>query len=169
MSARNRWLLALAILGSTVGCDQGTKVLARETLQGAPEILLLAGTVRLVYAENPGAFLSLGAGLDERVRFVVFTAFVALMIAGIFVYAVFKRELDLGARVAYLLLVAGGLGNLVDRVMREGTVIDFVQLGVGPVRTGVFNVADVAIVAGVAVHLLASRRPGATPKESAPT
>ena len=48
------------------------------------------------------------------------------------------------------LLIAGGGSNWLDRITR-GSVIDFLNVGIGPVRTGVFNVADVAIVMGVAL------------------
>ena len=60
------------------------------------------------------------------------------------------------------LIVAGGLGNLYDRVFEGGAVTDFLNVGVGPLRTGIFNVADVAIVAGVLLMMLSSKAP-ATP------
>ena len=50
-------------------------------------------------------------------------------------------------------MVAGGTSNLVDRIA-YGMVIDFVNVGVGPVRTGIFNVADVAIMLGVGIVVL---------------
>jgi len=55
------------------------------------------------------------------------------------------------------LVLAGGASNWVDRVVR-GSVVDFLNIGVGPLRTGIFNVADMAIMLGVAVLLLAPRR-----------
>jgi signal peptidase II len=60
-----------------------------------------------------------------------------------------------------VLIAAGGMGNLVDRVLREGRVIDFMNLGLGPVRTGIFNVADVQIMVGLGLLLLGRRRAGA--------
>ena len=60
------------------------------------------------------------------------------------------------------LIVSGGASNWIDRVA-TGSVIDFLNVGIGPFRTGIFNVADVAIVAGIALLLLEHwRRPGAT-------
>ena len=41
------------------------------------------------------------------------------------------------------------MGNLIDRIMNQGAVIDFMNIGIGPIRTGVFNVADLAILAGI--------------------
>jgi len=46
------------------------------------------------------------------------------------------------------LIVAGGLGNLMDRLLHHGAVIDFMNIDLGGLRTGVFNIADVAIVVG---------------------
>ena len=59
------------------------------------------------------------------------------------------------AAAGLLLFVAGGMSNLIDRIAM-GSVIDFLNIGIGPFRTGIFNVADVAIMAGVA--LLATER-----------
>ena len=57
-------------------------------------------------------------------------------------------------RLALLVAVVATIG-WVDRVVR-GSVVDFINVGVGPLRTGIFNVADVAILLGVTVLLLAS-------------
>lgn len=47
---------------------------------------------------------------------------------------------------------------MIDRMFNDGAVIDFVRLGVGPFQTGVFNLADVAIVIGVILLLLGSAK-----------
>ena len=51
--------------------------------------------------------------------------------------------------VALSLIVAGGIGNLIDRIRNHGRVTDFIYLAAGPLHTGVFNVADMAITCGV--------------------
>ena len=61
--------------------------------------------------------------------------------------------------IGVCLVFAGGASNWVDRVAR-GSVVDFMNVGVGPLRTGIFNVADVAIMVGVAVLLLDGFRTG---------
>ena len=54
---------------------------------------------------------------------------------------------------AFSLVAAGGIGNLIDRIFRQGRVVDFMNMGITvnqfPLRTGIFNVADVAIMAGL--------------------
>ena len=61
------------------------------------------------------------------------------------------------ALLGLALFVAGGASNWIDRLAR-GFVVDFLNVGVGPVRTGIFNVADVAIMAGAAIMLIAELR-----------
>jgi signal peptidase II len=116
--------------------------------------------VRLTYAENRGAFLGLGGDWPDTVRWLVFTVMalgVVVVSAGWVVTRLRRRQHASLATWAMLLIAAGGVGNLVDRVVREGRVIDFMNLGLGPVRTGIFNVADVQIMLGLGLLLLARR------------
>ena len=53
--------------------------------------------------------------------------------------------------VAWSLVLSGGLGNLVDRIINDGRMIDVMNIGIGSLRTGIFNVADVYITVGVVV------------------
>jgi signal peptidase II len=52
--------------------------------------------------------------------------------------------------VGWSLVIGGGASNLIDRLVRDGRVVDFLRIGIGELRTGVFNVADAAIVLGLA-------------------
>jgi signal peptidase II len=64
---------------------------------------------------------------------------------------VLNRKLDRWTFTALALIFAGGIGNLIDRARLSGHVIDFLNLGIGDsrwTRTGIFNVADIAITAG---------------------
>jgi signal peptidase II len=152
-----RLALALALLTCCVGCDQATKRIAAETLSGKPPQSYFSNIFRLEYALNPGGFLSLGANLAPQLRFWVFTSFnVAILVGAVGVLAM-RWTMDLVKFVAVVLFVAGGFGNLIDRVLQDGLVTDFVNIGIGPVRTGIFNVADVALTVGVLTLLVASR------------
>jgi signal peptidase II len=146
-------LLALA-LATCVGCDQAAKALAREALAFSPPLALLGGAVRLQYAENPGAFLSLGASLPAEARFLLGTVFVGATLAALLIFTLRAAGLSPGQRTGFALILSGGVGNLIDRVMNDGQVIDFVVLRLGPFHTGIFNVADVAITAGVLIAAL---------------
>ena len=154
MKIFRRGVLLCILLAGTAGCDRVTKHLAVTTLAGMPERSYFGDTVRLDYHENAGGFMSAGANWPPAVRVAVFQGANATFLLGaIFMAARFKWSRL--AAVGLVLFVAGGLSNLVDRIAL-GSVIDFLNIGIGPVRTGIFNVADVAIMLGMAL-LLADR------------
>jgi signal peptidase II len=145
------------LLVTTVGCDQITKIVARDALSSSRSFRYLNSSVILEHAENPGAFMSLGASLHEEVRFWIFTWAVAIFLTGALILLLRTKNMGNWATFATTLLVGGGVGNLIDRLHR-GTVTDFINLGVGSWRTGIFNIADMAIVAGVIVLFFISLR-----------
>lgn len=164
--------LVLLVLLCCVGCDQVVKAYAKGALAFSPPVLLLDGAVRLQYAENPGAFLSLGAGLPASVRYLLGVVLVGATQLALLAFLVRARDLSMAQRIGFSLFLAGGVGNWIDRIANDGRVIDFVSLGVGGLHTGIFNVADVAITAGIVVTLLAGRwrlAPEAAAPEAAPT
>jgi len=146
-----RRVALLALVAMTVGCDRVSKHFACRELAGEPRQSFLADTVRLEYTENTGAFLSFGDSWHPVARIGVFTIGTGLILCGM-VVAAFRFRLSGPALVGLALYFAGGASNLVDRVMR-GSVIDFLNVGVGPLRTGIFNVADMAILLGVGIFL----------------
>ncbi len=85
--------------------------------------------LRLQLTENAGAFLSLGASLSNDLRFALFIAAIGVLLMG-------------------LLIAGGGTSNLFDRIIHNGRVTDFINVGIGSLRTGIFNFADMAIMAG---------------------
>jgi len=151
-SAANRAgkVLALALLLLTIGCDRITKQAARINLMGAP-----TQSYQLEYTENNGAFLSLGSRLPEWARTMLLRVGVGLALAAL-VFMVLKHRWSGAALAGASLTVAGGVSNLLDRILR-GSVVDFMSVGIGPIRTGIFNVADVAIVVG-GVLLICGRK-----------
>jgi signal peptidase II len=149
-------IVALAIvLFACVSCDQATKAVAQEHLSATQPIWLFNGLVRLQVVENPGAFLSLGAGLPPAVQYWLFTGMVAAILAGFLIFILKEaQKMHMIVLVGVALLVGGGIGNLIDRVVNGGRVIDFIVVGTGILHTGIFNVADMAITVGVIVLLL---------------
>ena len=78
---------------------------------------------------------------------------VGLVLAAILCYALFSRLARSSVVLGIALVFAGGVSNLADRIVLEGSVVDFMNLGIGTLRTGIFNVADIAIMAGFFVLL----------------
>jgi signal peptidase II len=145
----SRFLVLAAIVAGLVGCDQVTKAYAVKNLKGQPRQSYLSDFVRIQYVPNEGAFLGLLSNAHPRVRFWTLTVGNAIVLT-IVAFAVLGRRFDRWAFTGFALIVAGGIGNLIDRV-RFNYVIDFLNLGFGEsrfTRTGIFNVADIAITAG---------------------
>lgn len=156
MSTRRMSHLILGLLiASSVACDQGTKHLAVKHLKGQPAQSW--GPTRLIYAENPGAFLSLGGDWPDGVRqlFFLFLAGVAVIIGLIWLL---RRPRPMPILIGGGLFVGGSLGNLIDRAWREGgRVVDFAQIDLGFAATGIFNWADVLLMAAIPVFLIWGR------------
>jgi signal peptidase II len=149
-----RWWLVLIVVGSTLSCDRLTKELATTNLRDSAPKSYLNDTVRLQYVENTGAFLGMGSELDATTRFWLLTVTSGGMLLAIFFWMWRDRRMRIGDTLALSLLVGGGFGNLADRIFMEGRVVDFLNIGVGTLRTGIFNMADVAIMLGVSLLTL---------------
>ncbi len=157
-----RWPILLTLFVLTTACDQGTKYLAKEHLYGEGRLSYAGDLFRLQYSENTGAFLSMGSSLPDPLRKIVFTGFVALILIGFLYYVLKNQTLNRLAVIAGGFMISGGFGNLIDRVLNDGAVVDFLNLGIGSVRTGIFNVADMAIMLGLGLFLIAGRKEKAT-------
>lgn len=154
----SRFLMVIAILAATVGCDQGTKIATRGKLPMGQEVTVVGNFFILVHAENQGAFLSLGANLAPGVRDVLLGAVPLLIIVCVAGFLLLRRGLSPMGTVALALVLGGGVGNLLDRLTRGGFVTDFMNAGIGRLRTGVFNFADLFLMAGIALYLVTSLR-----------
>ncbi len=164
-----RFLWFFGITAVSVGLDQVTKVWAVETLQGRPEQSYLGDVFRWQFARNSGAFLSLGSTLPKEARFLVFTVGVGILLLGITVYALRSKQVTLADAIGYALIVSGGGSNWFDRARFDGAVVDFMNMGLGSLRTGIFNVADLAIIAGIIVLFFAARGREQTGAAATPT
>jgi signal peptidase II len=157
-SMRNVWRLALVgtLLLCCVGCDQASKGIARAKLALGESHTFLGDTFRLIHVENNGAFLGIGANLPDPLRIAVFQGAIGLLILGLLWAAAFRRETGAWQVVGFTLLAASGIGNLIDRLLFDGRVTDFLNIGVGSWRTGIFNIADIAGMVGFVILLLAN-------------
>lgn len=144
---RALWVAVTLII--TIGLDQVTKVIATDTLKGEPTKSYLGDVFRLVYATNDGAFLSLGANLPGPLRFFILNVMVAGLLLGLIIWSIWSDKLTRLQLVGYATIAGGGLANWIDRARFDGRVVDFMNLGLGSLRTGIFNVADLWIIVGI--------------------
>jgi len=140
--ARLFWPLAIVLLLA----DCTTKELAVERLSPASvPHEILGDWLRLTLAYNQGAAMGLTIGPWSRLGFAV------LAIAALVVLVKLYRQTAPTAAVrtaALALLIAGAAGNLLDRIRSPHGVIDFIDVGIGPVRFWTFNLADTWITVG---------------------
>jgi signal peptidase II len=160
-----RGLIFLGLAALVVLLDLGTKRLAEERLEktGVRSVPLpiVGDYLRFTYVENRGAAFGL---LQDQTTFFVFVGVLVIgVIAASYRYlprSGFRLHLALG------LQLGGAIGNLIDRI-RQGYVVDFVDFGYHSNWWPVFNVADSAIVVGVALLALNALSTPAN-EESAP-
>jgi signal peptidase II len=153
-SAYHRVLLLLSV-AALVGCDHATKIAAKAELGRGAVHPVVSNLFELRYAENRDVAFNLLAWVPEVVRAPLLLATGAVAIALLTFWMLRGRELGLAQQAGIALIVAGALGNTLDRVVR-GYVVDFMHLPHWPV----FNVADVYVCVGAALLAL-SRRPHA--------
>lgn len=156
-----RGLLFLGVAFLVVVLDQLTKRVAEDRLRGQRSVPLVDDILRLTYIENRGAAFGL---LQDQTTFFV--------LVGIIVIAVIAMSYRYLPRSGFLLhlalglMLGGAVGNLIDRV-RQGYVVDFVDFGYRANWWPVFNVADSAIVIGVALMALSALSPSSEQQSSA--
>jgi signal peptidase II len=156
MTHRFKWTAAFSVTFLTIAIDQLTKVWAVKSFKGEPPILFLNDFFRFQYAENRGAFLGMGSQLPETVRVGVMIFLVAIMLGALIKYTWFNEKMNRSGLLGGSFIIAGGFSNWIDRVLNDGSVVDFMNMGIGGLRTGIFNIADMAIMLGMALFLLAS-------------
>lgn len=153
MRVRPWTVLVIAALVGLVGCDHATKYAAESSLRGEAPRSVIDGAVALEYHQNPGVAFNNERVLPASARMPVIVVVGCGALAALTI-ALYRRRGKLTVETAALLLIAGGAaGNLLDRLLR-GYVVDFVHVEHWPV----FNVADVWLVAGALLMIVASAR-----------
>jgi len=145
MARRASTFVLLLLTTMLVGCDHATKLAATALLSDGRNVSIAPGVLELTYARNFDTAFSLTSRMHHPGKSFVLVALMVLALAALVV--AWARASRGGApavvHVGFSFLLAGALGNLIDRAMR-GYVVDFVYLHHWPV----FNVADVLIVIG---------------------
>lgn len=164
-----RAIIIFAILALNVSCDQISKSIVRKRIQEDEQISVIDNYVRFMRVENEGAFLSLGDSLPKAVRFILLSLFPLAVLGFGIGYLFMKKNISKPMLLGFAFVIGGGIGNLYDRLV-HGSVTDFVHIDFVIFQTGIFNMADVSIMTGVAIVLIGSflerpKRDAVTPVE----
>ncbi len=127
-----------------VALDQVFKYLAVQHLKGAGRIVLIPHIIGLRYAENTGAAFSMFSG---KVDFLII--FTAIVIAVIIYALIAKKFSDKTEEFCFVLILAGGIGNLIDRIA-QGKVVDYLEFLF--IDFPIFNFADILVCCGVGLY-----------------
>lgn len=155
MNRRTKYILFFSILLGGIGIDQLTKWIATQTLIGAGRVQVLGDFFAFTYAENDGAFLSLGSNWNPTIRLLTLTILPGLLLVGVMLYMLRAERVGRAECIAFSCIASGGIGNIIDRIA-AGRVVDFMHMDFwGITETGVFNIADILIMAGIGVYIVA--------------
>ncbi|MDO6472090.1 signal peptidase II [Maribacter sp. 1_MG-2023] len=144
--------MILIIVLMTVGCDQVSKELTRQKVEPEVFIPVIKNHLILTNVENTGAMLGFGLDFPPILKRFLLQALPMLLLLIMLYRIMSKPNLNLLLIVAFALVIGGGLGNLIDRIA-YGSVNDFFQIRLGVLRTGIFNIADVAVTIGVLMFI----------------
>ena len=151
-----RALIIILILAAVVGLDQISKSIVRKKIAEYQVINVIKNKVVLEKVENTGAFLSLGDSVSKPVRIIFLNVIPLVLVLAALGYVFMRPGINKTALSAIIFMVGGGLGNLYDRIA-HGSVTDFIYIDLGGfLHTGVFNVADMFITAGISIILIQS-------------
>ncbi|MGZ3417114.1 MAG: signal peptidase II [Polyangiales bacterium] len=158
ISLPRQGLTFFALAATTLLLDLVSKVWASRALVAGPRTVV-PGRLNFVLAHNPHGAMGLLHTAPDHLRRIVLVA--TTVIASIAIVA-WARKAQGIARVGLALVLGGALGNLIDRVS-NGAVVDFIDVVLyGGKHWHTFNIADVAIVLGIALAAAELGRPRAT-------
>lgn len=138
----------LLILFFTIITDQVTKFLAIKLYETYYEISFLHNFFQFSLIKNYGGFLGIVNIFPDNIHFFLLNVCVSVLLLGCLVYIFWPKNQPSRYSTPLMFVAGGGISNLIDRLLYDGGVIDFLSIGVGSFRTGIFNLADIYILVG---------------------
>jgi signal peptidase II len=148
-----RYFLVLFVLVVNIGCDQISKTVVRKHIATDERITFFNEHLVLTKVENSGAFLSMGDSLPNAAKSLLLMVLPMVVMGLGLAYVLLKPLLSHTSVLGICCILGGGVGNLYDRFLYR-SVTDFLHLDFGIFRTGIFNVADMSILLGIALLLV---------------
>lgn len=141
------YIIAIVCSVLIVIADQVSKYLIVANFQLGESKTVVDGLLNITYINNRGA--AFGILQNQTWIFLGITVLVMVICIGMLVKKTYESKLMFWA---ILLVLAGGTGNMIDRIFRAGKVVDFFEFGF--IKFPIFNVADCAIVIGASLIVL---------------
>lgn len=151
-------ILIIALVFLNIGCDQISKNLVRNNVEGSERIELIGQNFILTKVENKGAMLGFGAELPTILKIIVLQVLPVVVLLILFFRVLQKSNMNNWLAFAFACVIGGGIGNLIDRIA-YGQVTDFFHIIFNNSwQTGIFNMADVSVTMGVILILFLNLR-----------
>ena len=135
-----------------LAADQISKLVVQEKMFLYESVTVIPGLFNITYVLNPGAAFGIFQNQPEIFRRVFFICVTVLAV--ILIFVMLRKDLNHRLRsIAYTMVIAGAIGNLIDRI-RVGMVVDFLDFYWKSFHWYTFNVADVCITVGIGLLLI---------------
>lgn len=138
-------MLYFTVAALVVILDQTTKRIVLETYSRGGGRELIGNLLRVRLSYNPGAILGVLSGSRALLLTVTIISISALIF-----FAYKMRYAPAIKRFSLGLILGGAFGNLIDRVA-SGSVVDFIDMGIGRYRWPTYNIADAAVTIGAVI------------------
>ena len=148
-------ILALVLLN--IGCDQISKDMIRKSIDPMEYVQVVGDNLILTNVENTGAMLGFGQDFPPMLKLIFLQGLPLIVLLILLARTLQKTNLNRWMVLAFAFVIGGGMGNLIDRIA-YGSVTDFLQLKLGVLKTGIFNMADVSVTIGVIMLLFLTIR-----------
>ena len=156
MIEKKRNISISIIITLSIFLDQISKILIRNNVEQYSDIKLIGEYFILTNVENSGAFLGMGSGFSPIMKSVFLIILPIIVLISIIIYVYRDKEIDKISLIGFSIIIGGGIGNIFDRII-YGSVTDFLFIDLGGIfKTGIFNIADLAVTTGMILILLMS-------------
>ena len=156
MIEKKRNISISIIIALSIFLDQISKILIRNNVEQYSDIKLIGEYFILTNVENSGAFLGMGSGFSPIMKSVFLIILPIIVLISIIIYVYRDKEIDKISLIGFSIIIGGGIGNIFDRII-YGSVTDFLFIDLGGIfKTGIFNIADLAVTTGMFLILLMS-------------
>ena len=154
LSRRTIFISVTIIL--TVLLDQVSKIIVRKHVDPKSVSDIIGSILTLHNVENTGAFLGMGSDLNPTLKLILLLILPVVVLGFVSRYVFKDKSLDNWSLFAFASIIGGGIANVYDR-FAYGSVTDFLHLDLGgPLRTGIFNMADLSVTTGMIILVFAS-------------
>ena len=141
------YILAIVCSVLIVIADQVSKYFIVANFELGESVTAIDGILNITYINNSGA--AFGILQNQTWIFLGITVLIMIICIGMLIKKTYSSKIMLWA---ILLVLAGGLGNMIDRIFRNGNVVDFLEFGF--IKFPIFNIADCSIVIGTGLIIL---------------